>query len=266
MTTSDDYVWTIDKALTLKGGPGTWKWTRVLFAAKTVSLRWKATPAGAAGCAFKYRLESASLPKAVGGSAKASTSKAVGGSKNATIKYGDGVVTITSDCASWSLSIVPTGHPGVVIKRTTETTKTAATTAAGLNEALADSQADWDLGTNYNYSVGGTYRIVSLTVTVHVTDELPAWTAPSGTDPALIAAWTTALAGMKRHTQGEAAIAVQSAGRYLASITKRSFTSFKAMDTYLDQLADKTFDWYDAKSDTYNENTMWGETQDAYIP
>ena len=122
-----------------------------MFAAKTVSLRWTGTPADKTGCKLSFQLESKALPKTLKVSDKTTNSKALSGKKDVLIKYGDGKVTVKTDCATWSLKVVPTGHPGVAIKRATDATRTKATDAAGLNEALAESHVDWWLSTNYTY-------------------------------------------------------------------------------------------------------------------
>jgi hypothetical protein len=70
---------------------------------------------------------------------------------------------------------------------------------------------------------------------------------------------------MKKHEQGEAAIALQAAGRYLASLTKSRFSSVKAMEKYFDTKADKWIDWSSDRMDEYNELTDWGGAQGAYI-
>lgn len=265
VTTHDEPVWTIDKALTLQGTAGTTTWQRVMFAARTVSLRWKATPADDAGCKFAYSLESSTLKKPAKGTDKASTAKAATGKRNVLIKYGDGELTVKTDCATWSMKIVPTGHPGVVIKRDTRTDKTTATAATALNDALAEATTDWWLNTSYRYVGSSRPRVISKKVTVDITYELPKWTAPDGTDPALVEEWKTAMAGMKHHTQGEAAIAVQAAGRYLASLTKTRFSSMRAMKDYFDTKGDKALDKAQDRLQAYNELTFWGASQGAFL-
>lgn len=266
VTTVTGFVWTVDKPLVLRGVAGTTEWTNVLFAAKTVSLRWQATPADAKGCSFRYQLTSPSLSKVIKEGGKAKTAKPIGGSRDLTIKYGDGKVTVTTDCSAWLVKVTPTGHPGIAIKRDTEQTVTKASTVYDLNRALAESQVDWWLTNNYRYTGTSRPRVVSVKVTVDLTYELPSWTPPAEASPTLVEDWNTALAGMKRHEEGEVAIAVQAAGRFIAAASKTSFTSVKAMKKYFDQKGDKYLDWARDRSRAYDEATGWGETQGAYLP
>ncbi len=258
-------VWTFDKPLTLKGTAGAYLWPTAYLAARTISLRWSGTPADAAGCKLAYTLQAKTLPKTVKGTDKTSNAKALKGSRNVPIKYGTGEIGVTTDCAKWTLKIVPTGHPGVVIKRETDTTKTKATTAAGLNEALADSHLDWWLGTSYKYTGTGNPRVISKKITLSLTYELPKWSPPEGTSPQLVTDWKAALAAMKKHEQGEAAIALQAAGRYAASLTRSRFSSVRAMEKYFDAKFDKWLDWSSDQQEEYDKLTDWGGAQGAYI-
>ena len=134
-----------------------------------------------------------------------------------------------------------------------------------LNDALAESSVDWSLRTNYRYVGTARPSVLSVRVTVDITTDLPKWAPPAGTNDYLVAGWNAALAGMRRHTQGEAVIAVQAAGRFLGAATKTKFTSVKAMQRYFDQVADKYLDWASDRMRSYNEKTIWGETQGAFI-
>lgn len=258
-------VWTFDKPLTLKGTAGAYVWPTAYLAARTISLRWAGTPTDDTGCKLAYTLEAKTLPKKVKGTDKTSNAKPLKGSRNVLIKYGTAEIGVTTDCAKWTLKIVPKGHPGVVIKRDTDKTKTKETTAAGLNDALAESHVDWWLNTNYKYTGSGSPRVVSKKVTLTLTYELPKWSPPAGTDPELVSDWKAALAAMKKHEQGEAAIALQAAGRYLASLTKSRFSSVRAMEKYYDAKGDKWIDWASDQLEDYNELTYWGGAQGAFI-
>jgi hypothetical protein len=258
-------VWAFDKPLTLKGTAGTHLWTTALLAARTISLRWSGTPADREGCRLAYTLEATSPAKTVKGSDKTTNAKSLSGRRNVLIKYATGQITVKTDCAKWTLKVVPTGHPGIILKRDTDTTRTTATTAYGLNDALSDSHIDWWLNTSYKYMGTNNPRVASKTITLDVTYELPKWSAPEGTDPQLVSDWKAALAGMKRHEQGEAAIAMQAAGRYLASLTKSRFTSKKAMEGYFDAKGDKWIEWSNDRIELYDELTDWGGAQGAFI-
>ena len=94
---------------------------------------------------------------------------------------------------------------------------------------------------------------------------MPAWKAPDGTDQALIDDWNAALKGMRTHIEGEAAIGIQAAGRYLAASTKKTFSSVAAMNRYRDKLSDKWLDWASDKTESYNEATDYGYAQGAFI-
>ena len=262
----EDYVWTIDKPLVLKGAAGTSRWTRILFAANTVDLRWSATPASATNCSFRYTLESRALKSPARGTAKTKSSKPASGSRSVAIKYGDAKLAVVTDCAKWQIKFVPTGHPGVKIERRTEYTRASGTTAAELNEALVDAHADWSLNTSYTY-YSAPVRVRTVTVTVRVTSELPKWKAPEGADPDLVKAWSAAIAGTKRHLEGHAAIAVQTAGRYLAAArAKKSFTSLPAMRRYFDKTSDRFLDAASDRIEKYDEYTYYGSNQGAFIP
>jgi predicted secreted Zn-dependent protease len=266
VTLVEDWVWAYEKRpLTLSGKAGATTWTKVLFAAKTVDLKWTATPASPSGCTFRFRVESASLAKAVTGSQKIKGSKAASGSRGLTVKYGDGKITVTTDCATYALKIVSTSHPGMTIRQSNDPYKATGTTASELNDAMAEAWADWAIRTSTKYYSGGTIRVASFTLSLGIDYELPAWKAPEGTDQALIDAWNVALKGMRKHVEGEAAIGIQAAGRYLAASTKTSFGSMSAMNKYRDKLSDTWLDWASDKSDAYNKATDYGYTQGAFL-
>ncbi len=251
--------------MSLSGTAGTTTWTKVLFGAQTVALKWTATPASSAGCAFKYRIEAKTLPKAVAAAQKVKGAKAGSGSRTVATKYGDGVVTVTTDCAKYTLRMTSASHPGLTIKQSTDPYKVTGTTATELNEGLAKASADWSFRMSTKYYKGGTIRVSSFTVMVPIQYELPKWTPPEGTDQALIDSWKTALKGMRTHVEGEAAIGIQAAGRFVNSSTKKTFGSVGAMTKYRDKGSDKWIDVASDKTDTYNADTEWGYTQGAYI-
>ncbi len=263
----DDWVWTYEKRpLTLAGEAGTTTWSKVLFATNTASLKWTATPETSAGCTFRYRLESSALSKPAAATQKVKGAKAASGTRNLTVKYADGKLTVTTDCKSYKVKLTATGHPGVVIKQANDPSKATGTTATELNDALAESYGDWSLNTSTRYYSGGTIRVSTYKITIPIQYELPKWTPPEGTDPALVAAWTAALKNMRRHTEGEAAIGIQAAGRYLASLSKKRFPSVAAMNRYLDDKSEKQFEWARDKAKAYNEATQYGWTQGGFIP
>jgi hypothetical protein len=266
--TVEDYVWAFEKrALTLKGSAGTSRWTRVLFAARTVDLRWKATPATSAGCTFRYQVESTALAKPLKVTAKLKGSKAGSGSRAMTIKYGNGVVTVTTDCLSWSLKVVSTGHPGITLKQSSDAYRAKGTTAAELNDALFDADLDWSWRYLYKYTTGGTVRLTSITITARMTYEMPTWTPPEGTDPLLVEKWKAALVGLRKHLDGEAALGIQYIGRFLAAAQKKSsFSSLSALEKYLERVNDRSFDAADERYDDYNKYTDYGWKQGAYLP
>lgn len=262
----EDYVWTVSSPLVLRGAAGTTKWTRILFAARTVDLRWSATPETAKNCSLRYTLESKTLKSPVKGTIRTKGAKPASGSRSIAIKYGDGKLTVVSNCPKWSIKFVPTGHPGVKIVRKTEYDTAKGTTAAQLNDALMEAELDWGITSNITY-YSGPVRVTAFSVTLKVTRELPKWKAPEGTDPELVKAWSTALAGMKRHLQGEEAIAVQAAGRYYeAAKAKTRFTSVSAMDRSYDKTWDRYSDAAGDRLDAYNEYTYYGMNQGAFIP
>lgn len=264
--TIDDYAWVYEKRpMTLRGTAGTTTWTKVLFGAKTVELRWSAAPATSEGCSFRYKVESKALSKPVSGSSKTKNAKTTTGSRNMTINYGDGKVTVTTTCEKFTLKAVSTGHPGVVIKPANDPYKATGATATELNNELAEAGTDWGIFTSYTYLIGGSPRVTKVTVRVDLDYELPKWTPPDGTDPALVDAWNVALKNMRRHIEGEAAIAVQAGGRYAASLTKKSFSSKAAMEKYYDTKSDKAIDNASNRHEQYNEDTQYGYTQGAYI-
>ena len=259
-------MWTYEKRpLSVKGTAGITIYPKVLFGAKTVQLSWTAKPAASAGCTFRYKVESSSLPKAVSGSQKAKGAKAASGKRSLAPKYGDGKLTVTTDCGSWSLKAVSTGHPGLAIKQSNDPYKTTGATSTELNEALAKAYADWGIRSNTKYYSGGTIRVASFTATIDIGYELPAWKAPEGTSQSLIDSWNTAHKNMRRHIEGEAAIGIQATGKYLAGSTKKKFSSLSAMNKYRDKLSDKWIDWASDKMDAYNVATQYGYTQGAYM-
>lgn len=266
-TTVDAWTWTYAKhPLTLKGTPGTWTWTRVVFGAQTVDLRWKATAASSAGCTFRYRVESRQLPKTVKASTKVKGTKPASGTRSLTVKYGDGKVGVTTDCATWSVKLVATSWPGITLKQTNDTYKAKGTTATSLNEELYDAEADSNWRYLYKYTTGGGARLQSLTATVKITYELPAWTPPEGTDPELVASWKSAVAGMRTHLFGEAALQVQYVGRFLAQgKQKTSFASLSAMEKYFDKINDKLYDWMSDRYEAYNKSVDYGLDQGAWV-
>ena len=265
--TVDDWTWTYAKhPLTLKGTPGTWTWKKVLFGAQTVDLRWKATAASSAGCTFRYQVASKSLPKTVKASAKVKGTKPATGTRSLTVKYGDGTVGVTTDCATWSVKLVATSWPGITLKQTNDTYKAKGTTAAALNEELYDAEADANWRYLYKYTTGGGTRLKSLTATLKLTYELPAWKAPEGTDPTLVAEWKAAVAAMRTHLCGEAALEIQYVGRFLAAGQKKtSFSSLGAMEKYLDKINDRQFDSYADRHEAYNESVNYGIDQGAWV-
>jgi hypothetical protein len=248
----------------VKGAAGVTVYSKVLFGAKTVQMSWTAKPAASTGCTFRYKVESSSLAKAVAGTQKVGA-KAASGKRSLTPNYGDGKLTVTTDCASWTLKVVSTGHPGLTIKQANDPFKATGTTASELNDELAESYADWGIRTNTKYYSGGTVRVSSFTATIDIGYELPAWKPAEGTSQDLIDSWNTALKNMRHHIEGEAAIGIQAAGKYLAGSTKKTFSSVAAMNKYRDKLSDKWIDWASDKTDAYNEATQYGYTQGAYI-
>jgi hypothetical protein len=258
-------VWTFDKPLVLKGRGGTTIWSDVMFATKSATIRWTGTPADTDGCAFALSLESTALRKALRLSSKTVDATPLTGSRAVAINYGDGKVTVKSDCSTWSVKVLPSGHPGVVVKRTTDLTNTNETTAAGLNDALGESHVDWWVRTQWRYVGTVSPRILSKSVTLDLTFELPSWTQSKTADQQLVSRWRSALAAMKQHEGGEAAVAIQAAGRYLAALTKTKFSSVKAMNRYFDATFERYADWANHRTLAYNNATDWGRTQGAFI-
>lgn len=126
----DAYAWVFDKhPMTLAGEAGTTRFTRVLFGAKTVDLRWKAAGDGTA-CTFAATVESRLMAKPVRVSAKVRAGRPAAGTRGITANYGDATITVTTDCARWSIKAVSTGHPGLVIKQQTRTVAIQGDTAA----------------------------------------------------------------------------------------------------------------------------------------
>ena len=266
-TTVDDYAWVYDKhPLTLRGTTGTTRWTKVLFAAKTVSLKWSATPATSTGCSFRYKVESRALARPVAGTQKVKGSKAGSGSRSVATRYGDGVVTVNTTCATFTLRAVSTSHPGLTIRQSNDPYKATGTTASDLNEELANAAASWSFNTHGKYYSGSTVRVASFTLTMPIDYELPKWKPPSGTDPALVASWETALANMRRHIEGEAAIGIQAGGRYLAAATRRKFASVSAMNRYYDKVGDTFLRSASDRTKAFNKATGYGYDQGAFLP
>jgi hypothetical protein len=263
----NDWVWSYAKhPLTLKGKAGTTTWKKVLFGAKTVDLRWKATAASKAGCTLRFKVESKALAKPLKVTRKVKGSKPASGTKALTIKYGDGVVTVSTDCASWSLKVVATSWPGITLKQSNDTFKTKATTAAGLNEALYDSEADPNWRYLYRYTTGAGARMTSVTATIKMVYELPAWKAPEGTSQGLVDQWQDAVAAMRTHLYGEAALQIQYVGRFLADAQKKtSFSSLAALQKYLDKVDDRHFDSYSDRFEAYNKSVDYGYDQGAWV-
>ncbi len=266
-TTVEDYAWVYDKhPLTLRGTTGTTRWTKVLFAAKTVNLKWSATPATSAGCSFRYKVESRALARPVAGTQKVKGSKAGSGSRSLATRYGDGVVTVNTTCAKFTLRAVSTSHPGLTISQSNDPYKATGTTASDLNEELANADASWSINTHGKYYSGSTVRVASFGLTMPIDYELPKWKPPSGTDPALVASWKTALANMRRHIEGEAAIGIQAGGRYLAAATRRNFSSVSAMNRYYDKVGDAFLRSASDRTKALNKATGYGYDQGAFIP
>jgi outer membrane biosynthesis protein TonB len=266
-TTIEDYVWAYQKQpLALKGATGTTRWTHVLLGAKTVELRWKATPAASAGCRFAYELASKQMAKAVKATAKVKGAKTGSGARSATANYGDGILSVTTDCATWSLRIVATGNPGLVIKQRNDPYKATGSTAAELNDELYEAELDWSYRYNYKYFAGNPVRVTSVTMTLPIDYELPTWAPPDGTDPALVASWKSAVAGMQTHLHGEAALVIQAVGRSLAAAQKKtSFPSVRAAETWYDKSSERVFDSASDRFEAYNEYTDYGYEQGAYV-
>ncbi len=266
-TTVEDYVWAYQKQpLTLTGTTGTSRWTRVLLGAKTVEMRWKATPASSAGCRFAYALASKQMAKTVKATERLKGAKARTGVRSATVNYGDGTLSVTTDCATWSLRIVATGNPGLTIKQRNDPYKATGTTAAELNDELYEAELDWSYRYNYKYFAGNPVRVTSVTMTLPIDYELPTWAAPEGTDPALVASWKSAVTGMQKHLRGEAALVIQAVGRSLVAAQKKtSFPSVRAVETYFDRTSDRVFDAASDRFEAYNESTDYGYEQGAYV-
>jgi hypothetical protein len=264
-TTVDDYAWVYDKhPMRLSGTAGTTTWTKLLFAANTVALKWSATPASAAGCTFTYKLTSKTLPKAAAGTQKIKGAKPASGSRNLTIKYGDGVMTVTTDCSKYSVTATSTGHPGITITQADAPYRITGTTADELNKGLAKAYADWGIRYYYKYYASPA-RVASFTVTVPIRYKLPIWTPPVGADQSLVDAYNAALKNMRIHTEGEAAIAIQAAGRYHDAANRTRFTSVSAMQKYFDDQANKSIDAASNRNSTYNDDTNFGDDQGAFI-
>lgn len=261
----DDFVWAWDKPLTLTGTAGDSRWNKVLFGSQTVDLRWTAKPTDASGCTLSYEVTS-SLAKPVKGSVKAKSAKAASAKKAATPKYGDGTVAVATDCASWTLKVVPTGHPNIKIKKVDSKFKTTGSTAEELNAALAKAWMPWTLSWQGRYRSSSPIRVVSLTPTARLRFKVPSWQPPEGTDPELIESWKAASAGMRHHLDGQAAMAIQAAGRFRnAAYAKRSFSSAPAARKYYNKVRSRYFDqWIDRATD-YNETTQFGSMQGAFI-
>jgi hypothetical protein len=266
-TTVEDYVWAYQKQpLSLTGIAGTSRWTRVLLGAKTVELRWKATPDSAAGCLFSYALGSKQMAKAVKATEKLKGAKARSGARPATVNYGDGTLSVTTDCATWSMRVAATGNPGLTIKQRNDPYKATGTTAAELNDELYEAELDWSYRYNYKYYAGNPIRVTSVTMTLPIDYELPTWAAPEGTDPALVASWKSAVAGMQTHLRGEAALVIQAVGRSLVAAQKKtSFPSVRAAESYYDKSSERVFDGASERFEAYNEYTDYGYEQGAYV-
>ena len=93
-------------------------------------------------------------------------------------------------------------------------------------------------------------------------------------EAALAAQWSRLCVGSRacvllsrnRRQEGEAAIGIQAAGRYLAASTKKTFPSVSAMSKYYDRLGDRFIDSASERTKAYNKATNYGYDQGAFIP
>ena len=264
-TVVDTYAWVFDKhPMTLKGEAGTTRFTHVLFGAKTVDLRWKAEGHGTA-CAFAASVVSSLMARTVKLSAKVKAAKPASGTRGITANYGDATITVTTDCAAWSIRAVSTGHPGLVIKQQTRTFAIEGDTAAPVKDGLDDAHLDWWINYTYRYRTPP-LRLTSLKTTVRVVSNLPAWTPPAAASQTLIAEWKTAIAALRTHQAGDAVIAIQAAGRFQESAARRTgYRSPTAMQDAIERRCSSAIESAQDRINEYDIFTRRGFTQGVDI-